>query len=175
VPARLQDEGMNSLLPFGEYVSPKQRAAETATLETWELERLLLRLAAAGQREHRHHRGSRHGSSSASRHQRQSSRGEPSAPQPIRDPSSGVDAGISMPWLLPSEGGSGRAPAAARPASVPSQGVYPGSWPPAGALEAGSTMASASSSMRDDGHVVSPRSRSGSVSFKSRLASLRLK
>lgn len=168
---------MNSLLPFGEYVSPEQRAVETATLETWELERLLLRLAAAG-REHRHHRALRHASSSGSRHRRQGSRGEPSAPQPIRDASGGAGGGaggVSMPWLLPREGGAGMGGAAALPASAPNQGMYPGSWPPTGALEPGSALASAGSSMRDDGHVVSPRSRSGSTSFKSRLASLRLK
>jgi hypothetical protein len=34
---------------------------------------------------------------------------------------------------------------------------------------------SGSGSMHDDGHVVSPRSRSGSMSLKSRLASLKIK
>lgn len=64
---------MNELLPFGEYINPQQEAATAAMLETWELERFLIRLAAAEQRQERRasrhsriHRGSSHGHDEAS-------------------------------------------------------------------------------------------------------------
>ncbi|KAL4458796.1 hypothetical protein ABPG75_013661 [Micractinium tetrahymenae] len=187
---QLEDEEMNSLLPFGEYVSPAQRAAEQASLETWELERLLIRVAAASQREQRHHRSSRHGGSS-SRHRRQGSRGEASAPQPIRGSggaSVAPEAVAAAWWSLPPDAAAGpgapssssAAAAAAvagssgrelRPGSA-SSGAHPASWPPAGSLEASSGGGGAAG---DEGHVVSPRSRSGALSIKGRLASLRLK
>ena len=44
---------MNSLLPFGEYVNPQQQAATAAMLENWEMERFLVSLAVAEQRERR--------------------------------------------------------------------------------------------------------------------------
>ncbi|KAI3436104.1 hypothetical protein D9Q98_002162 [Chlorella vulgaris] len=176
---QLEDEAMNSLLPFGEYVSPEQRRAEASSIEGWELERLLVRLAAVSQREHRH-RSARHssGSSSSTRHRRQGSRGETSAPQAIQDAAAaaggGTAAAAALPWLLPGEAssrGADRTPSGTMPAA------YPSSWPPAIGLEAsGSGLSgSGSGSMHDDGHVVSPRSRSGSMSLKSRLASLKIK
>lgn len=183
-PLPLQDDDMNSLLPFGEYVSPAQRAAEQASLETWELERLLIRLAAS----QRHHRSSRHGGGS-SRHRRQGSRGEGSAPQPIRGSGGATvapEAVAAAWWSLPPDAAAGPAGASSasssaaatgsngrelRPVSAPS-GAYPSSWPPAGGPEASSSGGDAAG---DEGHVVSPRSRAGAMSFKGRLASLRLK
>lgn len=179
----LEDEDMNALLPFGEYVSPEQRAAEQATLETWELERLLLRLAAASQREHaRAHRSARRASASAAgggggsgRHRRQGSRGEASAPQPIRSSGDAAAAlGGSHGWLIAGEAASSSSSSAAgRPASAPPPGYpSPSSWQHVGGEpEPGSS----GRGMVDEGHVVSPTARSGSFSLKSRLASLRLK
>lgn len=179
---------MNSLLPFGEYVSPAQRAAEQASLETWELERLLIRLAAS-QREQRHHRSSRHGGSS-SQHRRQGSRGEASAPQPIRGSGGAAvapEAVTAAWWSLPPSAAAGPAVASSASSSATAGagisgrelravsnpiGVYPSSWPPAGGPEASH---SGDGAAGDEGHVVSPRSRAGAMSFKGRLASLRLK
>lgn len=176
----LEDEDMNALLPFGEYISPEQRAAEQATLETWELERLLMRLTAASQREHaRAQRSARRASASAAagsssgRHRRQGSRGEASAPQPIGG-SGGAAAAApasSQGWQIAGEAASSSSRAAGRAASAPAPG-HPSSWPPAAGLEASS---SSGSGLVDAGHVVSPTSRSGSTSLKGRLASLRLK
>lgn len=171
---------MNQLLPFGEYVSPEQRAAEAASLETWELERLLLRLAAASQREQqRQHRSSRRATtgssaSGSSRHRRQGSRGEASAPQPIRGSEAAAavaEGGTSGHWAIAGEGSSSaEAAAGGRPASAPGIDIH-GSWPPPAGLRA-----SSSGGVQDEGHVISPGSgRSGSLSLKSRLASLRLK
>ena len=77
---QLKDPDLNALLPFGEYVSPQQAAAQAASLESWDLERLLVQLAAANQRaERRAAREARH------RLRRLAAGGgEPSAPQPIR-------------------------------------------------------------------------------------------
>lgn len=47
---------MNQLLPFGEYVDPRQLATTESMLETWELERFLVRLAQAERRAARHSR-----------------------------------------------------------------------------------------------------------------------
>ncbi len=161
---------MNALLPFGEYVSPEQRAAEAATLETWELERLLLRLAAASQREHqRHHRSGRRTTTGSSGHRRQGSRGEASAPQPIHGGAAAAAGGSGDRWRLPGEGGGGAG--GGRPASAPGP-AYPSSWPPASRAEAASSSVPGGG-VHDEGHVVSPQSRS--TSLKSRLASLRLK
>lgn len=49
----LQDEGLNGLLPFGEYVSPQQQQNNAAA---WDLERFLIRLAASDQRRSSGHR-----------------------------------------------------------------------------------------------------------------------
>lgn len=59
----LKDEELNQLLPFGEYVPLEQAQAESSMLATWELERILVRLAAADRREERQqrHRRGRHG------------------------------------------------------------------------------------------------------------------
>ena len=175
-----QDEDMNELLPFGEYISPEQRAAEAASLETWELERLLLRLAAASQREqHRQHRSSRRATTggsggSSSRHRRQGSRGEASAPQPIRGSEAAAvaaaEGGSAGGWAIAGEGSGGSAAAGGRPGSAPGP-TFHGSWPPPAGLQA-----SSSGGLQDEGHVVSPGSgRSSSLSLKSRLASLRLR
>jgi hypothetical protein len=51
-----QNEDMNALLPFGEYVDPQQQAASASMLETWDLERLLLQIATNESRERRAHR-----------------------------------------------------------------------------------------------------------------------
>ena len=114
-------------------------------------------------------------------HRRQGSRGEASAPQPIRtaQPSGSASDAGSVRWSLlgepadgpnSSRGGGSSSSAAAgrdvRPASAPGAA---GSWPP----PAGS-VASGSGAVADEGHVVSPRSRSGS-SLKTRLSALRLK
>ncbi len=181
-PAPPQDEDMNTLLPFGEYISPEQRAAEAASFETWELERLLLRLAAASQREQqRQHRsswrattGSSAGGGGGSRHRRQGSRGEASAPQPIRGSeaaaaAAAAEGGSSGHWAIAGEGSSSSA-LGGRPSSAPGPSFH-GSWPPPAGLQA-----SSSSGHVDEGHVVSPgSSRSSSLSLKSRLASLRLR
>lgn len=58
----LKDESLNELLPFGEYISPQQQAAALASFQSWELERLLVRIAASSQR--RESRGERQRSSS---------------------------------------------------------------------------------------------------------------
>lgn len=89
---KLQDPDLHEMLPFGEYVSPQQAAAQAATLESWDLERLLLHLAAANQRHER-----RAAREAARQHRssggRRSSGGEASAPQPIqRHASDGVAA-----------------------------------------------------------------------------------
>lgn len=52
----MQNEDMNALLPFGEYVDPQQQAASASMLETWDLERLLLQIATNESRERRAHR-----------------------------------------------------------------------------------------------------------------------
>jgi hypothetical protein len=52
-PLALQDDTLNQLLPFGEYIPPHQEAAQIASLEHWEMERLLIRLSAASQRQER--------------------------------------------------------------------------------------------------------------------------
>lgn len=49
----LVDEDLNSLLPFGEYVSPQQREAETSMIANMQLENFLIQLAAVERREHR--------------------------------------------------------------------------------------------------------------------------
>ncbi|CAL8469325.1 g8866 [Coccomyxa elongata] len=72
---QLQDEAMNELLPFGEYVPPERLAAAAphfmVGLDAWELEHLLHRLAAANtmggvsaRRDRRRHRSHAHASSS---------------------------------------------------------------------------------------------------------------
>lgn len=55
----LEDEGLNSLLPFGEYVSPQQQEAESSMLANFELEAFLIRLAAVERRQGRMGHGSR--------------------------------------------------------------------------------------------------------------------
>eukprot|EP00889_Picochlorum_renovo_P008249 jgi/Picre1/35279/NNA_002741.t1 len=51
----LEDEGLNSLLPFGEYVSPQQQEAESSMLANFELEAFLIRLATSERRHGRMH------------------------------------------------------------------------------------------------------------------------
>jgi hypothetical protein len=71
----VQDETLNELLPFGEYVPPERLAASAphfmVGLDAWELEHLLHRLAAANtmgglsaRRDRRRHRSHTHASSS---------------------------------------------------------------------------------------------------------------
>jgi len=49
----LVDEDLNSLLPFGEYVSPQQMEAESSMIANMQLESFLIQLAAVERREHR--------------------------------------------------------------------------------------------------------------------------
>lgn len=49
----LVDEDLNSLLPFGEYVSPQQRHMESSMIANMQLETFLIQLAAVERREHR--------------------------------------------------------------------------------------------------------------------------
>jgi hypothetical protein len=153
--ALLQDEAMDELLPFGEYVSPAQEASQASMLESWELERFLLRLAMAEQRagERRSARQSRRG-------------GVPSAPQPIRQ------SPTAAAQLAAAAGGNGAAGPSGDAGGQPSSpGAFPASWPPAagGELSAGSRRASA------EVNGASPSLRGATSALKSRLASLRLR
>jgi len=60
----LVDEDLNSLLPFGEYVSPQQREADSSMIANMQLESFLIQLAAVERREHRRARMRMHRDSS---------------------------------------------------------------------------------------------------------------
>lgn len=165
---RLQDEALNELLPFGEYVSPHEQAATAAMLESWELERFLVRLAAAEQRERRAAR--------QLRTRRGGAREDASVAQPISrmaaggaEPS-GAAAGamFSMPDRAEGSGLGGS----------PTGGVA-SSWPPS--RSDGSGAISGAVSQRTDsgagGDALSPGDafRSASQAIKSRFAALRLR
>ena len=149
---QLEDEGMNSLLPFGEYINPQQQAATAALLENWEMERFLVSLAVAEQRERRAARSSR---------RRSHPQGEPSAPRPI------VGAGgrgVTEPQeISPSSGGGA--------SSLPGRdqnnnnlgGDYPSSWPPSRVQD-----------VSQEEHA-SSQMEGLSQAIKSRWASLRLR
>eukprot|EP00887_Chlorella_sp_A99_P006538 scaffold3.g6538.t1 len=156
----LKDEALNELLPFGEYVSPEAQAMGLVDVESWELERLLIRLAATNSRQELRALRHQHRHAAAAAAAAAGPRGRRSAPQPIAgaggggrhhgrrtDPGGGAGGGAS------DGDGEGR-----RRASTP--GAYPASWPPAGE--------GASSSAHQGGDE-----RSGS--FKSKFASLRLR
>lgn len=151
-----QDEALNELLPFGEYVPTDAPLGEVGE-EGWELERLLLRLAAVGHRQERR---------AARRAARRST--VPTAPQPIaeRGPShrlqraeAAAEAGRLSPDC-PST------PARAGPA-------FPASWPPAGE---GAQAAASSSRLRNgENDADQTPSLAPSSSFKSRLAKLKFR
>lgn len=61
----LVDEDLNSLLPFGEYISPQQREAESSMIANMQLESFLIQLAAVERREHRRARLRMHRDSSS--------------------------------------------------------------------------------------------------------------
>jgi hypothetical protein len=164
-PWRPQDESLNELLPFGEYVSPQQQASAAALLESWELERFLLRLAAAEQR----------GAERA--HRRTPPRPGTSAPQPIRRASGGAaerPSGGDAAHLTPPPAGAAR--------GEPPAG-FPASWPPAGTGSSGSGSSSgggggppgARRASVDHGAASPGGARAAAQSLKTRLASLRLK
>jgi RING-H2 zinc finger domain len=121
---QLDDEVMNSLLPFGEYINPQQTAATAALLENWEMERFLVSLAVAEQRERRAARSSR---------RRSHPQGvEPSAPRPIIGSSA---RGRTEPQEISSisSGGGGGGGASSLPGRDQNNalgGEYPSSWPP---------------------------------------------
>ncbi|KAL6774202.1 hypothetical protein ACKKBG_A24155 [Auxenochlorella protothecoides x Auxenochlorella symbiontica] len=152
----LEDEALNELLPFGEYVPADAPLGEVGE-EGWELERLLLRLAAVGHRQERR---------AARRAARRST--VPTAPQPIaeRGPShrpqraeAAAEAGRLSPDC-PST------PARAGPA-------FPASWPPAGE---GAQAAASSSRLRNgENDADQTPSLAPSSSFKSRLAKLKFR
>lgn len=171
----LQDEEMNQLLPFGEWVSPDAAAMSLVDVESWELERLLLRLNASGSsRHHHHHRshGERRRASTSGGGQRSSGVGAParveaSTPQPIAGRSRRTDPGDAADQASTLE-------------------AYPSSWPPSevprsssrsgggiGVLFGGgrATPPSASTTAGEDD--ASLRGRASSL--KSKFASLRLK
>ena len=102
----LEDEDMNALLPFGEYTPAHATVASSAD-DSWDLERLLIRLASANHRHERRaaRRAARHAAAAAS--QRQAA--VPAAHQP--------SPAIAMPM------------AGSREAE---EATYPASWPPAG-------------------------------------------
>lgn len=143
---RLQDEVLQELLPFGEYVSPQAAASSAASLESWELERLLLRLAVSGQRGDRPTRAGRR------------ARREPpaTAAQAIPDGGGGGSARRRSSQDAGPSGGGAAAAAAA----------YPASWPPtAGELgELPSSSGAAGLSLRAASHTL-----------KARISSLRLR
>jgi len=145
---QLEDEVMNSLLPFGEYINPQQAAATEALLENWEMERVLVSLAVAEQRERRAAR--------ASRRRSHPQGGELSAPRPIIG--GGVRGRSEPQEISPSSGGA---------SSLPERdqsnlgGEYPSSWPP---------------SRQDGSHEGSSSQIEGlSQAIKSKWASLRLR
>jgi hypothetical protein len=115
----LQDEDMNALLPFGEYVSPQQTAATEAMLSNFELERVLIQLAISEQRERRAARSAR---------RRSHPQGGVSAPRPIF----GGGRARSEPVEAPA-GPSAAAVASSAPgydAAAAGPGGFPASWPP---------------------------------------------
>ena len=66
----LEDEDMNALLPFGEYTPAHATVASSAD-DSWDLERLLIRLASANHRHERRaaRRAARHAAAAASQRQ----------------------------------------------------------------------------------------------------------
>lgn len=66
----MSDEDMNALLPFGEYVSPRDMESQSSMLATMELERFLVHLAAIEQRRQDRRRTERRGGDSNTRRER---------------------------------------------------------------------------------------------------------
>ena len=149
---QLEDEVMNSLLPFGEYINPQQTAATAALLENWEMERFLVSLAVAEQRERRAARSSR---------RRSHPQGESSAPRPILSGSS-MRGRTEPQEISPLSSGSGASSVPGREQTSNNAslgGEYPSSWPPS----------------RADGEGPSSQIEGLSQAIKSRWASLRLR
>lgn len=145
---QLQDEGMNALLPFGEYVNPQQQAATAAMLENWEMERFLVQLAVVEQRERR-----------AARQARRTSHPQVqiSAPRPIfgarrRSEPGDRPSGINVASSVPNEDPNGQ------PGPE-----FPASWPPH------------HSGQGNDGENASSHGEGLSQAIKTRWASLRFR
>jgi hypothetical protein len=136
---------MNSLLPFGEYVDPRQAATTAAMLETWELERFLVRLASAERR--------------ASRHSRQRRATMPVVGETAE--SAPPQLNRSSARVIPTDRVSGGAQ------GTDASAGYPASWPPRGGRHDGE-----GGSSRDGGG--GETSASPMQGLKSRLASLRI-
>ncbi|KAG7669704.1 hypothetical protein Ndes2437B_g05889 [Nannochloris sp. 'desiccata'] len=117
---QLEDEVMNSLLPFGEYINPQQTAATAALLENWEMERFLVSLAVTEQRERRAARSSRRRSHPHG--------GEISAPRPIVG--GGVRGRTEPQEISPLSGNGGASSLPGRDQNNSLGGEYPSSWPP---------------------------------------------
>ncbi|KAK9908472.1 hypothetical protein WJX75_008453 [Coccomyxa subellipsoidea] len=125
---QLQDETLNELLPFGEYVPPERLAASAphfmVGLDAWELEHLLHRLAAANtmgglsaRRDRRLHRSHTHASSSGQ--DRHSVDGDGGA----------HDSGHVRSRLSGAGASSSHADGAAN--GIPDEAaIHPSSWPP---------------------------------------------
>lgn len=102
---------MNELLPFDEYVDPRQLASTNSMLQTWELERFLVRLAHAERR--------------ASRHSRRRELSDASAPRAIigrRSARSFIGGGSERSTLEPS--------GSEEESITVTSNSFPSSWPP---------------------------------------------
>lgn len=164
----LTDEDMNALLPFGEY-SPQHATMAHAGDESWDLERLLIRLAAAN---HRHERRA------ARRAARQAAAAAAAAREAQRLASSGSASGRQTSAAIPMP---------ATGARTGDRTEYPSSWPPVGRYDAERvacpTVPTGSSSSRSlfpsraAGGADGEGSSAGtpSMSFKARFAKLNLK
>lgn len=147
-PLALQDETMNQLLPFGEYISPHQEAAQIASLEHWEMERLLIRLATASQRQERR----------AARHTR------------LRREVSGGGDGSSQARDIPSPNQQTTSPAGSDGVSATINNIS--SWPPPASSNAGATGHASTGRQPSSSSSSSLLSTS---SLKSRFASFNLR
>ncbi|GAB4821791.1 hypothetical protein N2152v2_008837 [Parachlorella kessleri] len=193
-PLALEDPDLHEMLPFGEYISPQQAAAASASVESWDLERLLVQLAAANQRqERRAAREARHRrrAAAAAAAAAAAGDGQSSTPQPIRHASS--DAGslppvhrYSLEGATTSSSGSGlqRTPPRAVPAAPHSPstpaGAFPASWPPASSRTLAARAAAedgpgSSSGSRPQGPGISPSLKAASQSIKKGFAALKIR
>ena len=169
-----QDEDMNSMLPFGEYVNPQQQAATAALLENWELERVLVQLAITEQRERRAARSSR-------RRSHPGQGGEPSAPRPIFSARGAISDQIEIPTTAggstpssPSASAAGGAPPSTT-TPTPSGSAppsFPASWPPPRGSGGGESASGTGTAHASGGNS---HSEGLSQTIKARWASLRLK
>jgi len=149
-PLALQDDTMNQLLPFGEYIPPHQEAAQIVSLEHWEMERLLIRLSAASQRQERR----------AARHTRLR-----------REVSVGGD-GSSQARDIPSPNQQTSSPAESNSVSVATINNI-SSWPPPASSNASATLHA--SAGRQPSSSSSSSSLLSTSSLKSRFASFNLR